>query len=239
MLGPWWGQGEDEDAVTRRRRHQGPEPGHDLPPRAARSMDKGRRSTTRPTSAGPTPASPRRSPPPTAPTRWCWRSARRRGQSGEAGRAVRDRPARQAAGAARRDQGHRQAVRGRAVQRPPADAGQRGRGRAGDPRGLVPGHRGRQRRSPTSLFGKVNPGGKLPVSFPRRSARCRSTTTTSPPAGRATPREVQLALPRPALVRAAVRVRLRPQLHDVQRLQPAAQSRVDVAQRDACRPRST
>ena len=37
------------------------------------------------------------------------------------------------------------------------------------------------------LFGKVNPGGKLPVSLPaRRSARSRSTTTTSPPAARAT-----------------------------------------------------
>ena len=37
------------------------------------------------------------------------------------------------------------------------------------------------------LFGKVNPGGKLPVDVPaQRSARCRSTTTTSPPGARAT-----------------------------------------------------
>jgi beta-glucosidase len=37
------------------------------------------------------------------------------------------------------------------------------------------------------LFGKVDPGGKLPVSFPRVLGRRRSTTTTSPPGALATP----------------------------------------------------
>ena len=35
-----------------------------------------------------------------------------------------------------------------------------------------------------TLFGDANPGGKLPVSFPRSSDRSRSTTTTNVPAGR-------------------------------------------------------
>ena len=75
------------------------------------------------------------------------------------------------------------------------------------------------------LFGKVNPGGKLPVVVPaRRSARCRSTTTTSRPGARATStskynsRYRDLADLRPALP-----VRVRAELHDVHGHEPAAQ----------------
>ena len=93
-----------------------------------------------------------------------------------------------AAGADRRDQGDRQAVRGGAVQRPAADAGRRSSRR--HRRSSRPGSRASRpaTRSPTRVR-KDNPGGKLSVSFPRASARCRSTTTTSPPGGRATPRQ--------------------------------------------------
>ncbi len=53
------------------------------------------------------------------------------------------------------------------------------------------------------LFGKVDPGGKLPVSFPRRSGRSRSTTTTSRRDGRATrPRSTTRAI---AISRRAIR----------------------------------
>ena len=127
-----------------------------------------------------------RSPRPTPPTRSCSRSARRRGMSGEADVAQRHRPARQAAGAHRRDQGDRQAVRRRAVQRPPADADQRRRLLAGDPRGVVPGRRGRQRRRRRAVR-QGQPGRQAAGVVPaQRSARCRSTTTTSRPAARAT-----------------------------------------------------
>ena len=74
------------------------------------------------------------------------------------------------------------------------------------------------------LFGDVNPGGKLPVSFPRR---------VGPDPGQLQPRadrpsvrrelEVQLALPRHPVVRSALSVRLRAELYDVRDLRPAAE----------------
>ena len=79
-----------------------------------------------------------------------------------------------------------QAVRRRALQRAPADAVEGRRGLAGHPRGLVPGHRGRQRRGRRALRQgqpRRQAAGDLPA---RRSARSRSTTTTSPPGARAT-----------------------------------------------------
>ncbi len=89
MLGPWWGQGKDDDAVSRLRRHQGPEPEHDVHRRAARSSTRTRRTTRRPTSAAPTPASPPPSPRRTPPTRSCWRSARAAGRAARPPRAAR------------------------------------------------------------------------------------------------------------------------------------------------------
>ena len=145
-----------------------------------------RRTTRRRTSAARTPASPPRSPRRTPPTRSCSRSARAAGMSGEAAaRSDIDLPG-QAAGADRRDQGDRQAVRRRAVQRPAADAGRRRRLLAGDPRGLVPGHRGRQRGRRRAVR-QGQPGRQAAGLVPaQRSARSRSTTTTSRPAARAT-----------------------------------------------------
>ena len=55
------------------------------------------------------------------------------------------------------------------------------------------------------LFGKTNPGGKLPVSFPQRLGQV-PIYYNHEPTGRPVRRhaEVQLALPRPAHVRPAV-----------------------------------
>ena len=57
------------------------------------------------------------------------------------------------------------------------------------------------------VFGKVDPGGKQPVSFPQRLGQ----------------------VPRPALLRPSVPVRLRPQLHDVLGQGPRPRPDVGVA----------
>ena len=75
MLGPWWGQGEDADAVSLFDRHQGPGPEHDvhagLHAQQQRPLRPGQRVRVR--------RRLRRPPwrPPRPPTRSCSRSARR------------------------------------------------------------------------------------------------------------------------------------------------------------------
>ena len=111
-----------------------------------------------------------------------------REMSGEAASRTHDRPARPGAAADRRGQGDRQAVRGRAVQRPPADAGRRWRRRRrrswrrGSPASRP------ATRSPTCCSARSTRAASCRCRSRGRSARCRSTTTTSRPAARATPR---------------------------------------------------
>ena len=90
-----------------------------------------------------------------------------REMSGEATTRSDHRPAGSAAGADRRDQGDRQAVRGRAVQRPAADP--RPTWSASSPAVLEAWFPGVEAGNAVAdvVFGKVNPGGKLPVSFPQ------------------------------------------------------------------------
>ena len=164
MLGPWWGKGVDADVVSvltgiRRRARARPSP------RGARWSTRTRPTSRPPMNADRTPASRRRWRRRTRPTRSSSPSARPAGRAARPPRAA-DRPPRGPAAADRRDQGDREAVRGGALQRAPADPDRRRRLLAGDPRGLVPGRRGRQRGGRRALR-VVNPGGKLPVSFPR------------------------------------------------------------------------
>ena len=105
---------------------------------------------------------------------------------------------------------------------------------AGDPRGVVPGRRGRQRgrrRAVRQGQPRRQAAGVVPA---RRSARCRSTTTTSRPAGPcdATPKYNSRYRDLPTL-RPAVPVRLRPELHDVRGLEPAPRARRRVSPRRA------
>ena len=166
--------------------HQGAGPEHDVHRRAARSRTRIRRTTRPPTSAARTPASPARSPRPSAADQVVLALGESRGQSGEAAVAQRDRPARQAAGADRRDQGDRQAVRRRALQRPPADAR-----RTSPPRrrrSSRPGSRASRPATPwpTCCSARSTRAASCPCRSRASSGRSRSTTTTSRPGGRAT-----------------------------------------------------
>ena len=110
MLGPWWGRGEDERRGERVRRDQGAVARVRRSPRAARSATTSRRPTT-----------PRRLPSDDgfAEAVAAARPADQvvlalgetREMSGEAAARIDARPARSAAGADRRDQGDREAVR--------------------------------------------------------------------------------------------------------------------------------
>ena len=86
------------------------------------------------------------------------------------------------------------------------------------------------------VFGKVNPGGKLPVSFPRRVGQV-PIYYNHEPTGRPCDAdvEVQLAPPRHQELRPAVRVRLRAQLQPVRDLEPPAVAHDGVPERQAHR----
>ena len=88
------------------------------------------------------------------------------------------------------------------------------------------------------VFAKVNPGGKLPVSFPRRLGQV-PIYYNHERTGQAVQRglEVQLASPRHPELLPAVRVRVRAQLHDVRRLEPPAEQVERVAERQRRRRR--
>ena len=105
-----------------------------------------------------------------------------------------------------------QADRRRPAQRPPAVGQLPRRERAGAARRLVPRPGNRARASPTSLFGKVNPGGKLPVTIARSVGQL--PVYLQPQADRA---------PRLSVRHdgAALPVRLWPQLHELRHFGPA------------------
>ena len=95
-------------------------------------------------------------------------------------------------------------------------------------------------RSPTCVFGDVNPGGKLPVSFPRSVGQVPiyyNHENTGRPCDATL--EVQLALPRHQQLRPAVRVRLRAQLQQVRDLEPAPELVAACRATGACGPWST
>ena len=208
--------------------------------RAARSTNNeppenyARRAT-----AAPTPGSTRPSRPRTRPTRSCSRSASRASMSGEAAsRSEIDLPGRQ----------EELIARIKATGKPFVVVLFNGRPLTLDgvadeaPAVLEAWFPGVQAGNAVAdvLFGKVNPGGKLPVSFPQRDRA--GPDLLQPRADRPAVRrgvEVQLALPRPADVRAAVPVRLRPELHDVHGRRPARSARTACRGAGRCASPST
>ena len=220
VVGPGQGRGRRLAA----RRHHGAGPEHDVHARAARSPTRIRRTTRPRTSAARTPASRPRSPRPSAADQVVLALGESRGQSGEAAsRSDIDLPGKQQEliDAIKAD---RQAVRRRAVQRPPADARRRSPRRRR--RSSRPGSRASRPATPSPTCCSAR-------STPAASCRSRSRAAlgqipiyynhepTGPPVRRDV--EVQLALPRPRRVRPAVRVRLRAELHDVLGHEPAPQ----------------
>ena len=118
MLGPWWGQGRDEDAVSVFDGDQGAEPEHDLHARLHAQPQRPRRPAR--TSAPRTRGFQAAVDAANAADQVVL-AARRDARDERRGRvAIPPRPARPPGGPDRRHQGDGQAVRGRAVQRPPA-----------------------------------------------------------------------------------------------------------------------
>ena len=184
MLGPWWGAGRDADAVTVFDGINEQSPGttyaaglqalqHRGAARGSRGLrDRRRLRGGRRGRAAGRPGRPRTRRDP---------GDERRGKL-----AQHPRPAGATRGADRRHRGDRHPVRGRALQRPPARAREHRRAGAGDPAGLVPRRAGRARGRGRGLR-QGQPGRQAPGELPASgSARCRSTTTTSRRAGRAT-----------------------------------------------------
>ena len=235
MLGPWWGVGRDSDAVTVFDGINAQSPG-------ATYAEGCKLSNTEP---------------PHTDAEGCGSDAgfaaavaaaqaadqvvlalgETREMSGEAAaRSTLDLPG-QAGGADPGDQGDRQAVRRRSLQRSPARPGGRGRRHARAPRGVVPGRAG----GPRSRRRGVREGESR-----REAARVVPTDARAgadllqPRADREAVQrglEVQLAAPRHPELRTALRVRLRAQLHDVRGLGPAVELLDRVAATAASAPR--